>query len=73
MSTRDIAHNIINNLSEEQLKGFIALFNGLNIDVDSSSDSRNEAFDKLMALRHSAPDFDEEKEYNDYLDERYGA
>ena len=62
MSTRDIAYSIFNRLSEEQLKGFIAMFREIYPVYDEDSINRETAFEKLQSLRRSVPDFDEDKE-----------
>ncbi len=72
MSTRDIAYSIFNRLSEEQLKGFIALFRDMYPISDEDQQRRDTAFEKLQALRRSVPDFDEEKELAEYRSQRYG-
>ncbi len=72
MSTRDIAYSIFNRLSEEQLKGFIAMFRELYPVVDEDQNKRDIAFQKLQALRRSVPEFDENKELEEYRKEKYG-
>lgn len=73
MSTRDIAYNIINRLSEEQLKGFVAMFRDFYpIDTDDQF-KRDRAFENLQNLRRSVQDFDEKKELEEYRKERYGV
>ena len=73
MSTRDMAYSIFSRLSEEQLKGFIALFRDVYPIDDEDQKRRDEAFKKLQALRRNVPDFDEEKELAEYMTERYGV
>lgn len=73
MSTREIAHSIINQLSEDQLVRFIIQYKE-QISTNSEQQKRNEAFEELMKLRRTvALDFCEQKEYEDYLDERFGT
>ena len=72
MSTRDIAYSIFNRLSEEQLKGFIAMFRELYPVVDEDQNKRDVAFQKLQALRRSVPEFDEKKALEEYRKEKYG-
>ena len=60
MSTRDIAYSIFNRLSEEQLKGFIAMFREIYPVKDDEQKIRDEAFETLESLRRSVPDFDED-------------
>ncbi len=72
MSTRDIAYSIFNRLSEEQLKGFIAMFREQYPVVDEDQNKRDVAFQKLQALRRSVPEFDEKKALEEYRKEKYG-
>lgn len=69
MSTREIAAGILDRLSEEQLKGFIALFGGAAQDPSD----REAAFERLEKMRKRIPDLDEKKELSEYRQERYGA
>lgn len=74
MSTREIAYSIFEQLSEEQLKGFIALFSGIYQVKNDNDDQarRDEAFNITQSLRLNIPDFDEEKELAEYFEEKYG-
>ena len=79
MSVRDVAYNIIDNMSEQQVNGFIALFQGIakydNAVVlsEESDNSAEEAFDDLMSLIKPCPNIgDYKEERHKYLDERYG-
>ena len=72
MSTRDIAYSIFNRLSEEQLKGFIAMFRELYPVIDENQNKREAAFQKLQTLRRSVSEFDEDKELEEYRKEKYG-
>mgnify|MGYP000000128813 FL=1 len=71
MSTRDIAAQILNRLTEEQLKGFIALFHDILPTKEDNSAKREEAFDRLDKMRRNIPDLDEKKELEEYRRERY--
>ena len=66
MSTRDIAAQILNRLTEEQLKGFIALFHDILPTKEDNSAKREEAFDRLDKMRRNIPDLDEKKELEEY-------
>ena len=68
-----MAYNIFLRLSEEQLKGFIAMFREQYPIEDEDQQRRDIAFEKLEALRRSVPDFDEVKELEEYRKERYGV
>ena len=70
MSTRDIAAQILNRLTEEQLKGFIALFHDILPTKEDNSAKREEAFDRLDKMRRNIPDLDEKKELEEYRRER---
>ena len=74
MSTRELAHSILEQLTEEQLKGFIALFGGIYQPSDSTDDRarREEAFRGLESMRRSVPDFDEKKALAEYREEKFG-
>ena len=61
MSTREMAYNIFLRLSEEQLKEFIAMFREQYPIEDEDQQ------------RRSVPDFDEEKELEEYRKERYSV
>ena len=73
MSTREMAYSIFVRLSEEQLKGFIAMFREQYPIADEDQQRRDIAFEKLQALRRDVPEFDEDKELEEYRNERYGV
>ena len=73
MSTKELAYSIFSRLSEEQLKGFIAMFQEMYPVDDCNQAQRDEAFEKLQNLRRTIPDLDEKKELEAYRTERYGA
>ena len=54
-----MAYQIFEQLSEEQLKGFIAMFREIYPVKDDEQKVRDEAFETLESLRRSVPDFDE--------------
>ena len=74
MSTKEIAYSILERLSEEQLKGFIALFSGVYPDKDDNDAQarRDEAFQRLEKMRRPMPNLDEKKELAEYREEKYG-
>ena len=74
MSTKEIAYSIFEQLTEEELEGFVALFRRIHPPktVDTDQARRDEAFRNLEALRISVPDFDEKKELDEYRKERFG-
>lgn len=86
MSTREIAYSIFEQLGEEELKGFIALFSkiyppkteniGNYAEFGGTSDDieeRKAAFARLDKLRREIPDLDEKKELEEYRKEKYGV
>ena len=74
MSTREMAHQILDNMNEEQLVSFIALFKVYNIPVESDDFKvRNEAYDNLKKIIRPVPNLDYDKELADYREEKYGA
>ena len=82
MSTREIAYSIFQQLTEEELKGFIALFQRIysvnsetSPDIDAESDEmekRRAAFMRMEKLRRPIPDLNEKKELAEYREEKYG-
>ena len=62
MSTKEIAFEIFNRLSEKQLQGFIALFSDMYPVDDDDAQKRERAFENLQKLRRNIPDIDEKKE-----------
>ncbi len=73
MSTKDIAYSIFNQLTEEQLKGFIALFSGIYSAENDDISERKAAFERMKSVCRYIPDLDEEKELEEYRNERYGV
>ena len=74
MSTRDIAYSIFEQLTEEELEGFVALFRRVHPpkadDIDQAR--RDEAFNVLESLVKNVPDLDEKKELAEYREDKYG-
>ena len=67
MSIREIAYDIIDNLSEQQLKGFILMF-GLNAASEVPNEELLEAFDEVEDMKKNP---DKYKGYSD-VDEMIG-
>ena len=67
-----MAYQIFEQLNEEQLKGFIAMFREIYPVKKKKKKIRDEAFETLESLRRSVPDFDEKKELEEYRKEKYG-
>lgn len=76
MSTREIAVNIFNSLTEKQLEGFVAMFGELysisDLQENFNADDRMQAFEELDGMIKDIPEFDYDKELADYREEKYG-
>ncbi len=66
-----MAYQIFEQLNEEQLKGFIAMFREIYPVKDDEQKIRDEAFETLESLRRSVPDFDEKRALEEYREEKY--
>jgi len=73
MSTKELAYSIFDKLTEDQLKGFIALFGGMFPTDDNDQARRDAAFERLESMRKHIPDLDEKKELAEYREEKYGV
>lgn len=73
MSTKEMAYSIFSRLTDEQLEGFVAMFRELIPVANDDRQAREEAFEKMQALRRPISDLDEKKELEEYRTERYGA
>ncbi|MDE6671510.1 MAG: UDP-N-acetylenolpyruvoylglucosamine reductase [Ruminococcus sp.] len=71
MNTRETAYSIFEQLSEEQLKGFIAMFQSFYPVKEDGQARRDEAFNRLESMRRHIPQLDETKELNEYREEKY--
>jgi len=74
MSTKEIAYSIIDQLGEEELLGFIALFHRVfppKTDTDTT-DERCAAFERMKNVCRYIPDLDEKSELDEYREEKYG-
>ena len=72
MSVKEIAYSIIDNLSEEQIKGFIAMFGEFYSVPNENKDEKAEAFAELERLRRPIPNLNENKELSNWRTEKYG-
>jgi hypothetical protein len=70
MSTKEMAYNIFNQLNEEQLEGFIALFGKFYPQTEQKTGE--DEFKKLEAMIKPVPDFDYEKELEEWKKEKFG-
>ena len=75
MSNRDLAIRIVDQMNEEQLIGFISMFERF-YHVRKGTDENTEkkqAFERLEKMIRPIPDLDEEKELAEYREERFGV
>lgn len=72
MSTREIAYSIFEQLTEEELQGFIALFRRAYPPKTEDRDTRREAFARLEQMCRPMPELDEKRELAAYREEKYG-
>ena len=74
MSTREMAHKILDNMNEEQLVGFISLFKVYNISIeDDDLIERERAYDNLRKKIKPISNLDYDKELAEYRKEKYGV
>ena len=69
MSKREMAHKILDNLNDEQLTGFIALFGIFHIDSDK--EEKEKAYEELTQIIKPIQNLDEKKELKDYREGKY--
>lgn len=74
MSTREMAHKILDNMNEEQLTGFVSLFKAYSISPSEDDDliERENAYNNLRKRIRHIPNLDYEKELAEYREEKYG-
>ncbi len=72
MSTKEIAYSIFEQLTENELQGFIALFSRAYPPKSNDLESRRAAFERLEKLCRYIPELDEKKELAEYREEKYG-
>lgn len=72
MSTREMAYSIFEQLSEEQLKEFIAMFRDIYPVKDEELTEKQRALKELNGLIRHIPNLDDEKELAEYREEKYG-
>lgn len=71
MNTREIAYSIFEQLDEEELQGFITLFQKA---YPPKTDDINEclkAFERMKEVCRYIPELDEKKELAEYREEKY--
>ncbi len=74
MSTREKAYNILQQLNEIQLQGFVSMFSIYFGGGDKEETSRKKkAFNELKGMLRPINDIDYEKELAAYRNERYGT
>ena len=74
MSTKEMAYSILEQLTEEELQGFVALFRRVHPPKTDDDDiaERRAAFERLEKMCRPIPDLDEKKELAEYREEKYG-
>ena len=72
MSTREIAYSIFEQLSEEELMRFIALFGKAYQAPNDDMAERRAAFERMKSIIRPIPGLDEKKELAEYREEKYG-
>ena len=73
MSTRELAYSIFEQLTEQELLGFVALFRKAYPPKNDDMTERLKAFEELEMMRKPISDLDEKKELEKYREERYGV
>ena len=73
MSTREMAHRILDNMNDEQLIGFISLFKVYSMSVEDDMIERERAYENLRKKIKPVPGLDYDKELAEYREEKYGA
>ena len=68
MSTRELAYSIFEQLNEEQLEGFIAMFGKFYLHANEQSQS---ALQVLESIIKPVPDLDYDKELAEYREGKY--
>ena len=72
MSTREVAYSILDQLTETELQGFIALFSKAYPPKEDDMAVRRAAFERLEKMCRPMPGLDPEKELAEYREEKYG-
>ena len=71
------AYQILSTFTDEELQGFIMMFNNRKINLSTETEIQRKArkkvaFDRIIAKRIPvSPNFDEKQELLNYLDERF--
>lgn len=73
MSTKDLAYSIFQQLTEEELQGFVLIFSKLHPNTNEDMERRKAAYERIMELRKPMPDLDYDKELASYREEKYGG
>lgn len=71
MSTKEMAYSIFNQLNEDQLKGFIAMFERFYPVQETKANEKVMAFEELEKLRRPISNLDEEDELDKWRMEKY--
>lgn len=71
MSTREIAYSIFEQLTEEELEGFVALFRNLHPPKKNDNTERMAAFERMKTMCREIPNLNDEKELAEYREKKY--
>ena len=73
MSTREMAYSIFQQMTDEELEGFVALFRNVHPPKIGDNSDKKTAFERLQSMiRPGTHDIDEKKELEEYRKEKYG-
>ena len=74
MSSREMAHKILDNMNEEQIIGFITLFGENNsMDISHNEYDKEKVYQELCGMIKSIQDLDYDEEVKSYREEKYGV
>lgn len=72
MSSREMAHRILDNMNEEQIIGFITLFGEDNsTDISHGESDKEKDYQELCGMIKSIQDLDYDEELKSYREEKY--
>ena len=73
MSTRDLAYSIFQQMTEDELEGFIMMFKRTHPPITDDLRERKAIFDSMLKLCKPMPELDYEKELAKYREEKYST
>lgn len=73
MSTKELAYSIFQQMTDEELEGFVALFRNIHPPKKIDVGEKKSAFERLQSMiKPGTHDIDEKKELEEYRKEKYG-